>query len=47
MVCRLQDLDGANVPHGLGVCWGILGFFHGKKMRLKKIALPKILGGNK
>jgi hypothetical protein len=29
MMCRLQKLDGANVPHGVGVRWGILLMCHG------------------
>jgi hypothetical protein len=41
MVCRYPKLDDANVPHGLGVHWGILLachglFFMGKKTRSKK-----------
>jgi hypothetical protein len=47
MVCRLRELDGANVPHGLGVAWGILLACHGlfswsKKLGFQnKLALPK------
>jgi hypothetical protein len=52
MVCIYPKLDGANVPHGLGVRRGILLAFHGlfswsKKLVLKKkLASPKFLPGN-
>ena len=51
MVCRYPELDGANVPHGLGVVgaltWRAMGFFNGQKTRSqKKLASPKFLPGN-
>jgi hypothetical protein len=41
MVCRLQELDGANVPHGLGVAWGILLVCHGLFPWSKKLGFKK------
>jgi hypothetical protein len=41
MVCRLQELDGANVPHGLGVRWGILLACNGLFSWLKKLSARK------
>jgi len=52
MVCRYPELDGANVPHGLGVRRGILlachGLFSWSKIFCfkKKLASPKIIRGN-
>ncbi len=51
MVCRLRELDGANVPHGLVVARGILLAYHGlfswskKAGASKKRASPKIPRG--
>jgi hypothetical protein len=52
MVCRYPELDGNNVPHGLGVRRGILlachGLFSWSKIFFfrKKLTSPKILHGN-
>ncbi len=50
MVCGLPKLDGTNVPHGLGVAWGILlpdhGLFSWSKTLNKKHASLRILRGN-
>ena len=51
MVCRLRELDGANVPHDVGVRRDILLACHGlfscskKRGFRKKLALSKILRG--
>ena len=43
MGCRLRELDGANVPHGLGVARGILPACHGLFSWWKKLVSEKKL----